>query len=138
TMDTAFWKPDKKFYIEMKKQGPTASVSYIPCLDGTNHPKFIRSSAKGYKLKDYKPYAFGINFVNYIPTPEEVEIERELNFTLPSRISKWTPAEHVWTFDLPRELWYELDPADDRKKRWLKRCSLWFEPADAPGSRETV
>src|SRR5690606_2955592 len=73
TMDNAFWKPDKKFYIEMKQQGTTATVAYIACLDGTNHDKFIRASAKGYTLKNYKPYAFGINFVNYIPKPEEIE-----------------------------------------------------------------
>lgn len=138
TMEQAFWKPDKKFFIEMKKQGATATVDYIPCLDGTNHDAFIRSSAKGYTLKKFKPYAFGINFVNYIATPQEIDVEREVDFTLPSKVSKWTPSDQTWTFALPAPLWIDLDPDDDARQRWFVSCSLWFEPADAPGTQETI
>jgi len=138
TMERAFWKPDKKFFIEMKKQGPTATVDYIPCLDGTNHDTFIRSSAKGYTLKNFKPYAFGINFVNYIATPQEIVVDREVDFTVPSKVSKWTPTDQIWTLALPAPLWYDLDPADDANRRWFVSCSLWFEPDDAPGTKETI
>src|SRR5690606_39232436 len=50
TMEQAFWQPGKKYFVEMKKQGATATVAYIPCLDGANHAKFIRASAAGYTL----------------------------------------------------------------------------------------
>lgn len=138
TMEKAFWEPSKKFFIEMKKQGGNATVDYIPCLDGQNHDKFIRSSAKGYTLAKYKPYAFGINFVEYIATPEEITLEREVSFTLPSKISKWSPSDRIWTIKLPGKLWYELDPDDDRNMRWLKGCSLWFEPDGSPGVKNKM
>jgi hypothetical protein len=138
TLEQAFWNPGKKFFIEMRKRGGTPHVKYLPCLDGDNDDDFIRSSAKGYQLKKYKPYAFGVNFVNYIATPEELEIERAVNFTLPSKISQWNAGDQEWTVKLPSNLWYELDPADDAKRRWLKGCELWFEPDAAPGTKEIV
>src|SRR5690606_9116803 len=89
SLEAAFWQPSKKYFIEMKKQGPVASIKHFPVLDGTNRSDFIRAAAKGYTLKKYKPYAFAVAFVEYIAKPEPVTIEKEVSFTLPGKTAKW-------------------------------------------------
>lgn len=137
-METEFWKPARKHYIEMKKLGAESEVKFISCLDGGNHDTFIKESAKGYTAKTNKPYAFGMTFVNYIATPETKTITRSVNFSLPSILSKWTPDDLTWTVDLGCYLWFELDPKDDQDKRWYRQVHLWFEPEDNPGTKEHV
>ncbi|MBT8073254.1 MAG: hypothetical protein HKP21_06065 [Xanthomonadales bacterium] len=137
-METEFWNPGRKHYIKMKKLGAESKVKFIDCLDGNNHDLFIKESAKGYTAKSHKPYAFGMTFVNYIATPEIRTITRSVNFSLPSILSEWSPKNLVWTVDLGRYLWFELDPKDDKNKRWWRQIDLWFEPDDKPGTKENV
>ncbi len=137
-MEAEFWKPGRKHYIEMKKKGAESTVKFIPCLDDTNAGAFIKASAKGYTLKTHKPYAFGMTFVNYSATPESLTITRKANFTLPSRISKWSLSDLSWEVDLGRHLWFELDPKNDKNKRWFRQIILWFEPDDNPAAKDFV
>lgn len=138
-METEFWRPARKHYIEMKKKGAESTVKFISCLDDSNDKKFIKESAKGYTLKRYKPYAFGMTFVNYIATPEIVTFTSTLsNVTLPSKTSKWSTDFKEWTITLDRHVWFELDPMDDVKKRWLREIRLWFVPDDNPAAKEYV
>lgn len=137
-METEFWNPGRKHYIEMKKKGAESTVKFIPCLDGGNHSEFIKESAKGYTLKTHKPFAFGMTFVNYIATPETLTITRESNFTLPSKISKWKLDDLEWEVSLGTHLWYELSPADDANKRWYGNIKLWFEPDSDPAAKDVV
>jgi len=133
-METEFWNPGRKHYIEMKKKGAESTVKFIPCLDGTNAGEFIKASAKGYKLKTHKPYAFGITFVNYSATPESLTITREVTFAAPSA----GQANHSWEVSLSNHLWYELDPKDDKKKRFFRQIRLWFEPDDTAAATQVL
>jgi len=137
-METEFWKPANKHYIEMKKMGAESTVTFIPCLDGDNAAEFINASADGYTLMTHKPFAFGMTFVNYIATPETKTITRSVSHTLPSTDSRRRLGTLRWEVDVGSKLWFELDPTDDENKRWYRRIRLWFEPDDDPTAREYV
>jgi len=137
-MEDEFWKPARKHYIEMKKKGAESTVKFIPCLDGSNATEFIKESAKGYTLKTHKPFAFGITFVNYAATPEDKSITRSIDFTLPSRAAQRRLGTQTLTFDVGSQLWFELDPDDDARKRWYRRIWLWFEPDSNPAAKQYV
>lgn len=137
-MEKEFWNPGRKHYIEMKKKGAESTVKFIPCLDDKTDAQFIKESAKGYTLKTHKPFAFGMTFVNYIATPETLIITREVDFTIPSKISEWKLEDLEWKLSLGTHLWYELSPADDARKRWYRDIKLWFEPDSNPADKHFV
>jgi len=137
-METEFWNPGRKHYIEMKKKGPESTVKFLPCLDDTTTDEFIKESAKGYTLKTHKPFAFGMTFVNYIATPEVLNITRETSFTMPSRLSEWNLDSLVWTVDVGSYLWYELNPQNDADVRWYRKIRLWWIPDDNPANKQVI
>ncbi len=141
TMIRAFWKPEKKFFIRMKKMGDNAEISYIRCLDdepATSHA-FIRAAKRKWTLAGRKPYSFAIAFVDYIASRTDTVVRDQMHLELPRKIGHldWAGAE--MTIRLNQFLWFGLVPAEDRAKKWLIGGKFIFKPdGAAPGVQETI
>jgi len=137
----AFWQPDKKFFIKMKQVGPVAEMDHTRNLDDSraSHNALISAAARKWKLASRKPFCFAVAFVEYICAPADIVVRQRMHINVPSKLTARTWTGEEMTIQLREFLWFGLNPADDRAKRWLVDGKLVFKPdGAAPGVQEAI
>jgi len=128
-METEFkGNGDNKYYIEMKKMADKSEVGFVKCKHDRNTTEVIKTIAKEYELEDLYPYAFGIAFVNYIATPKDHIVNRDVS----GLVAGLSPTSRNMIVELDKYLWYLLDDDDDWVDMWFKDLKLEFTPAANP------
>lgn len=149
TLEDTFWKPAKKLYIESKELGGKPSkIDYQKTLwtvsdsdpnfkfqsptwtkNKSNDAKFRKAARDAWKKVngDAKaPYAYGLAFVNYIVDSTEATHTEEVDFDVPSRLTKWKWGGDVIEVELGELLWWDLVPEDDKVHGWFVKGRIIF------------
>ncbi len=140
TMIRAYWKPDKKFFIKMKKMGANAEIAYQKNVgeNVASHNAFIAAAARKWTLAGRKPYCFAVAFVDYIAKPGDTIVRDQVHLDVPGKLVNIRWGAEM-TIQLNQFLWFGLVPADDRAKRWLIDGKFIFKPdGTAPGVQEVI
>ena len=134
-METEFkGNGDNKYYIELKKMADKSEVGFVKCYHDRNTTKVIKTVAKEYELEDLYPYAFGIAFVNYIATPKDHIINRDVT----GLVGGLSDSSRSMIVPIDDYLWYLLDDDDDWVDMWFKDLRLVFTPSSAPSGEAVV
>ena len=118
----------KKHSIFLKKKGSTKKIPYYKTLTNTNSTAFAQAVKKAYDLSPVlQDVGVAAVFSDYIADSDDFLFKKTL--TIGTKHSDVITGATDITLILPQFLWYGLDDADDKVKKWIDFVDIQYIPA---------